>query len=55
MTFWYGVRGFSIGCLAVSALNLVTLGLGMNRILWGWLIVNVTVILVSSYKIWKGK
>lgn len=52
---WHHIRGFSIGCLAVSALNLVTLGVGMSRILWGWLIVNGALILVSSYKIWRSK
>ena len=52
---WHHIRGFSIGCLAVSVLNLGILGVGMNRILWGWLIVNVTLILISSYKIWRSK
>ena len=50
---WHHIRGFSIGCLAVSATNLVFVE--MNTILWGWLIVNGALILVSSYKIWRSK
>ncbi len=53
MMNWHGLRGFSGGGLAVSALNLVVVE--MNTILWAWLAVNVVLFLVSNYKIWKGK
>lgn len=53
MTFWHKIRGFSIGCLIVSAFNLMVVE--MNVVLWIFLTVNVGLFLVSTYKIWKGK
>jgi len=53
MMNWHHIRGFSIGCVAVSALNLVIAE--MDTILWAWLAIHAVLFLVSSYKIWKRK
>ena len=50
---WHNIRGFSIGCLAVSVLNFA-IRLKVTPLLWVFYAMNGAMLLISSYKIWKG-
>lgn len=49
---WYGVLGFTAGCILVSSITAVATD--MHPVLWGWFLLNMGLFSIASYKIWRS-